>query len=178
MKFFLIIIATGILFSSCLKQSIPDAMLNSQNGGNVTATISYKVNGNPVSLTVADANSQDSLYYTLGCIKQPGGSYLLDALTNTGEFTFYFLTDTLKPGNYYINGHLDLFIMEYNGTNGYLYAATDSIGFTITSNNKGHINGTFSGRLSPLLDANNNTYGTPGSVVITDGSFQNIPVLY
>ncbi|HSZ87652.1 MAG TPA: hypothetical protein VK787_16580 [Puia sp.] len=182
MKFYLITIAATISLSSCLKQSIPDAMLNSENSsgqGNVTATLSYKVNGNPVNLTVADAKNQDPTGYTLGCSKE-STYYDFDAVTSAGEFTFMFLTDTLTTGNYNITGNLDFFITEYNGTNDYLQSATDSIGFTVTSSKNGLISGTFSGRLTPLISQNypNDIYGTPSSVLITEGSFKNVPVFY
>ncbi len=50
--------------------------------------------------------------------------------------------------------------------------------FTITSYSNGHISGNFSGVLTPLADANNNVFGDPGSVIITNGSFKNVPVFY
>lgn len=57
MKFYSIVAATAILFSSCLKQSIPDAMLASKGSGigGSTASLSYQLNENPVKITVADA---------------------------------------------------------------------------------------------------------------------------
>jgi len=48
MKFYLIASVMMIFFSSCLKQSIPDAMLASKNPGghgSATATLSYEING-------------------------------------------------------------------------------------------------------------------------------------
>ena len=45
---------------------------------------------------------------------------------------------------------------------------------------RGHLSGNFSGALTPMISAGNpyNTYGTPGSVLITNGSFKNVPVFY
>ncbi|SRR5579871_5747265 len=182
MKFYLIMVAVMIFLSSCLKQSIPDAMLSSKSAsgqGDATATLSYKVNGNLVSLTVADAKSQNPNNYSLGCTKE-SNYYSFDALTDAGEFTFMFITDTLTAGNYNIAGSYNMFITEYNGTNEYLQATTDSIGFTVTANKNGLISGTFSGRLTPLISQNypNDIYGAPSSVLITEGSFKNVPVFY
>ena len=184
MKFYLITAIIAILFSSCLKQSIPDAMLASKHAGtgiSPTATLSYEINGNLVTITVTDADNQNTNpFYTLGCSKS-AGYYVLDAVSSSGETTFLFYTDSLTIGNYkYIGSYGDMFFISYNGENEYVHAPSDSLGFTITSNNSGHINGTFSGRLTPLITAStiNNIFGTPGSVLITKGTFQNVPVFY
>jgi hypothetical protein len=182
MKLYLTIAVMTILLSSCLKQSIPDAMIASQNSGGqgaVTATLSYKINGNNVSLSVPDADSQDPGSYTLGCSKS--NDYILDAVSNTGETTFTFYTDTLTIGNYTWTGNYgDMFFISYNGQDEFVHAASDSMRFTITSYNHGHISGSFSGVLTPMLSAGNpnNTYGASGSILITEGIFRNVPVFY
>jgi len=182
MRFYVIAVAMAIFLSSCLKQSIPDAMLGSKSSGgqgNVTATLSYKINGNAVNISVADADNQITIpYYTLGCSKNPG-YYNLDAISSSGETTFSFYTDTLTVGNYtYLGTYGDMFFIDYNNTNEYVHAPADSMSINVTSYNNGHISGNFSGVLTPLLDPNNNTYGDPGSVLITNGSFKNVPVFY
>jgi PBP1b-binding outer membrane lipoprotein LpoB len=63
MKFYAVIIIVIIFFSSCLKESIPDAMLGSKNSEGTTATMSYEVNGNAVNITVDNADNQDTDYY-------------------------------------------------------------------------------------------------------------------
>ena len=183
MKLFLVTAVISILLSACLKQSIPDAMLakeNSGGGGDVTATLSYKVNGNAVNLTVPDAESQNPNLYTLGCTKS--GGYILDAVTSTGEFTFTFYTDSLTTGHYsYTGSYGDMFFIDYNNQAEFAHYATDSMSFNVTSYKNGLISGNFSGQLSPLIsDSNPNysIYGTPGSILITNGSFQNVPVFY
>src|ERR1700722_7705377 len=101
MKLFLITAVISILLSACLKQSIPDAMLASENsggGGGGTATLSYKVNGNAVNISVTDAGSQDPNSYTLGCTKF--GGYIFDGVSSSGEIYFSFGTDSLTIGNY------------------------------------------------------------------------------
>jgi hypothetical protein len=182
MKLYLKTAVVSILLSSCLKQSIPDAMLDSKNSGgqgSVTATLSYKVNGNPVNLSVSDAESQDTSYYTLGCSKST--DYTLEALSSSGELTFGFYTDTLAIGNYiYTANYGDMYFISYNGQAEYVHGPTDSLSFNITSYKNGLISGNFSGQLTPLVTGStiNNIFGTPGSTLITNGSFQNVPVFY
>lgn len=181
MKFYVIGLAMAIFLLSCLKQSIPDAMLGSKSSGGrgkVTATLSYKINGNAVNISVDDADNQNPNSYILGCSKSTG-YYSLGGLSNSGETSFSFYTDTLTVGNYkYLGTYGDMFFIDYYNTAEYVHAPSDSMSINITSYNNGHISGNFSGLLTPLLDANNNTYGVPGSVLITNGSFENIPVFY
>lgn len=182
MKLCAIAVIVAILFSSCLKESIPDAMLHSNNtggSGGTTATLSYKINGTPVNISVADADNQNANSYTLGCIKSNG--YFLDALSNTGEFTYAFYRDSLITGTYSDTGNDgDMYLIRYNGTDEYVHDPLDSFSITITKYDKGHISGTFSGKLTPLVTGSliNNIFGTPGSVSVTNGSFQNVPVFY
>ena len=182
MKLFLVTAVIAILLSACLKQSIPDAMIAKENSGgqgDVTATLSYKVNGNAVNISVPDAESQDTNYYTLGCSKSAG--YNLDALSSSGEITFTFGSDSLTIGNYIYTGNYgDMYFLSYNGQDEYAHVPSDSMSFNITSYKNGLISGNFSGQLTPLISAGNpnNTYGVPGSVLITNGSFQNVPVFY
>lgn len=182
MKFYLIIAATCFFFSSCLKQSIADAMLESKGAktGSATATLSYDLNGAHVQMTVANAGNQNPNSYTLGCSKS-AGFYSLSALNSSGETTFVFYTDSLTTIKYtYTGSYGDMYFISYNGQDEYVHAASDNLGFTITSYNKGYISGSFSGQLTPMITAGNpnNTYGSPGSVRITNGSFQNVPVFY
>lgn len=183
MKFYLIGAVMMIALSSCLKQSIPDAMLDPEHSGkgSTTATLSYEINGNAVNISVPDADHQSTYpYRTLYCSKDPG-YYNLGGVSNTGEIVFSFQTDSLKVGNYkYTGANGEIFFTDYNNTNEFIYAATDSMSFNITSYNNGHISGNFSGVLTPMIAAGNprNTYGAASSVFITKGSFKNIPVFY
>lgn len=183
MRFYLIVATTAILLSSCLKQSIPDAMLASKqsgSGSSTTATLSYELNGNPVKITVMDADNQDPNTYTLGCSKL-SGYYVLSGLSSSGETTFLFFTDSLTTGKYiYTGSYGDMFFISYNGQDEYAHAASDTLSFTIASYDKGHIRGSFSGRLTPLITAStvNNIYGSPSSIIITKGSFKNVPVFH
>ena len=105
----------------------------------------------------------------------------LDCLSTSGEMGFTFFTDSLAVGNYLYTGiYGDMFVLSYNGTDEFVHDPADSISFNITSYSKGHISGNFSGRLTPMIVAGNpnNTYGSPGSVLITKGSFKDVPVFY
>jgi hypothetical protein len=175
MKFYCTIIISILLFSSCLKQSIPDAMLGKHAGS--TATLSYEFNGEAVNISVPDADNQMPGNYKLVCTKSY--FYLLQAVGG-GEFTFTFYTDSLTTGNYtYNNSFGDMFITDYNNHPSFVHYPGDNMNFNITSYSNGHISGNFSGQLTPLISAGNvDIYGTPGSVLITNGSFENVPVFY
>ena len=180
MKLYLVTIIGMIFLSSCLKESIPDAMLGAKNAGIITAAMSYKINGEPVSISLKNADRQDpnSYYYTLLCIKS-GNYYSLAGRSNTSELDFTFFTDSLTTKNYkYIGAYGEMFAVAYNQTEGYLFAPTDSLSFNITTYNNGLISGTFSGAVSPVTAGGGSILGTPGSILITDGSFQNVPVFY
>lgn len=176
MKFYFVLIAASMLLSSCFKKSIADAMLESKNGPRVTATFSYEINGTPVSTTVKDADHQ-GIYPELQCEKNNG--YVLWCSTNDFEFTFY--TDSLKVGNYnYPSSYSGIYVVSYPGTANYIAGPPDYMDVNVTSYKNGHISGNFSGRLSPLVYQGpyGNTYGTFGSVIIKNGSFNNVPVVY
>lgn len=182
MKFCVLAFALVLLFSSCLKESIPDAMLNSQSaGGQIagTASLSCEINGIAVKMSVPNAGSQNPSYYTLGCTKST--YYSFDASPSTGEISFNFYTDSLKVGSYkYTASYGPMYFITNNGVSEYVYAPGDFLNFNITSYSNGRINGNFSGQLTPLISAGNpnNIYGTSGSVLVTNGSFQNVPVFY
>jgi hypothetical protein len=174
MKSFLIVTAITIFLSSCLKQSIPDAMLGNSNKHKIAASLSYEINGNLVSISVDDADNQEPGYHKLECVKSNG--YILGAISSTGDFVFTFFTDSLKVGIYdYPSAWGETYITTFQGVPQFIKYPTDNMNFNLTSHENGHISGSFSGKLTPKPD---NVYGYPGSVVITNGSFKNIPVRY
>jgi hypothetical protein len=178
MKFYLIIATVCVLLTSCLKHSIADAMLDEKEGKKITATFSYQVNGTPISLSIPDADNPVA-NGNLTCKKSL--VYILGAVVDYGVFDFTFYTDSLKVGNYkYTRADLGETYMMRHGYNQYIYGPNDYMSFNITSYSNGHISGTFDGRLTPcLIESNvNNTYGAPGSTLITNGSFNNVPVIY
>lgn len=153
---------------------------------NSAATMTYEINGNTVTTTVTDPDSQDPNAYQLGCSKTlyPGTNipiYSLGFLSTTGDMGFNFYTDSLTVGHYALTGSYgDIFVLDYYNTAEFVHDLSDSISFNITSFSQGHISGNFSGRLTPMITSGypNNTYGSPGSVLITNGSFKNVPVFY
>ena len=176
MKFYCTTIISILLFSSCLKQSIPDAMLGKHESS--AATLSCEINGNQVKISVSDADNQTPGYYTLACTKS--GFYVLQAVGAGGEFTFSFYTDSLTTGNYKYTGNFgDIFITDFNNSPSFVHDFNDSMSFNITSYTNGHISGNFSGQLTPLISPGTpDIWGTAGSVLITNGSFENVPVFY
>jgi hypothetical protein len=180
MKPYLIITAITILLSSCLKQSIPDAMLGISGKKNkVTATLSYEINGTLVSVSVDDADHQGPGVHRLECIKS--GGYVLSAISSSGEFVFTFYTDSLKVGSYnYTSIYGPMYVTDFQGRPQYVYGPTDNMSFNVTTYNDGHISGNFSGQLTPMIMARypDNIYGDPGSVSIKNGSFNNVPIVY
>jgi hypothetical protein len=174
-QFYLIIAAMTLLLSSCLKQSIPDAMLGRSGKQNkVAATLRYEINGTLVTISVDDADNQGPGLHTLECVKS--NVYNLNAVSSSGEFVFTFLTDTLKVGSYnYPPGSGGIYVTDFQGTPVYVYSATDNMNFEVTQYKDGHISGTFSGLLTPGI---NNSYGLSSSVTITNGSFTNVPIVY
>jgi len=176
MKNFLIIAAVSLLFSSCLKQSIADAMLNkSGKQSKVTATLNYEINGKKETVIVEDADNQIMGSRRLYCEKS--GGYVLSAIVSSFDFIFTFHTDTLKVGNYkYTSNYGPMYVTTFQRYPNYVVSPTDHMSFTVTSHIDGHISGTFSGQLTPAISQN--MYGTPGSVLIKNGTFTNVPVYY
>jgi len=174
-KFYLIIASAALVLSSCLKQSIPDAMLGISKQKKIKATLSYEVNGTPVAVTVDDADHQPEYSRRLYCEKS--SAYLVDAISDFyGELTFTLFTDSLKVGSYSYPNYagVGFFITDYQGPN-FVYSATDYMNVNVTSYEDGHISGNFSGLLTPMI---NNSYGLSSSVSIKNGSFSNVPVFY
>ncbi|MFT3751170.1 MAG: hypothetical protein QM768_22855 [Agriterribacter sp.] len=183
MKYLLLFFTSCISFASCLKQSIPDAMLAAKRDGvaaESTATLSYEIKGIPVQISVPNAGSQNSLYATLSCVKFPG-FYALSGISNTGDISFRFYTDSLTLGDYTYNGSYgEEFFISYNGESEYSIVATDYLTFSVTSYENGRISGTFSGQLTPVISDGNNGFanGEYNSTKITKGIFKNVPVFY
>jgi hypothetical protein len=175
---FLIIVIVG---TSCLKESIADAMLHSQSSGTDVASLSFEVNGKLIQQSVYTVHQSDQ-NYQLACFRTAytgGINYDFDFLTPLGEFTNAINTDSLKPGQYINQGFAGgLFVFDDQNRNYFLTFSTDTVSFTITSNKNGFISGNFNARLTELVSqsGNTNSYGTPGSCVITKGTFSNIPV--
>lgn len=184
MKHLLILIITITSFTSCKKKSIVDAMLESENNSNAANTnaalFSFEANGASVSQTVKNPDKLG-----LSCVKTivpiNNNAYVFGSSGIYGNMDFIFYTDSLKTRNYkYLGSYGPMFIMSYTGKNYYAKDVKDSMSFNITSYNNGYISGNFSGRLTELISQSSagDVYGTPGSLIITKGSFNNVMVFY
>jgi hypothetical protein len=189
MKQFSAYFLLAISLSSCLKQTIPGAMLKAegQSSGGSAISMSYEVNGVLVKTTVNEANNNQGTYHQLSCEKTTYTinnanyyRYVLSLVSTSGELTFLFYTDSLQTKNYvYCGSYGTEHFLSYNNTNGYTRYASDSLSFNVTVYGNGRISGNFSGRLTPSIPGGApDTFGTPGSIAIANGSFENVPVLY
>src|SRR3954470_5366221 len=98
MKQFLAYVLVAITLSSCLKETIPGAMLKAeeQRLGGSAISMSYQVNGVLVKTTVNDATNYNGTYHQLSCEKatysvNDNGNYYrygLSFLSTSGELTF------------------------------------------------------------------------------------------
>lgn len=186
MKQFGAYILVAIVLSSCSKQSIADAMLQKeeQGSGGGSISMSYQVNGALVKTVVSDAANQGSLK-KLVCQKSfydiNGMNYyrfVLSLGSTSSELVFLFYTDSIRTTNYvYRSSSGTQHFLYYNNINGYIHDATDSMSINITTNTNNRISGNFSGRLTPD-GPTPNTYGAAGSIAITNGTFENIPLVY
>src|SRR4051812_30276290 len=103
----------AITSSSCLKQTIPGAMLEAEGQGpnNSAISMSYEVNGALVKTCVNDANNNLGGHHQLSCEKTTYTinsanyyRYVLSMVSTSGELTFLFYTDSLQTKNYVYRG--------------------------------------------------------------------------
>jgi len=182
MKQIIILFLAAITLSSCLKQSIADAMLASVNSN--PAAMSYDVNDTLVTITAASNYDEQTSNDFVRCIKSDNSvygipsDYNIEALSPSGNrFSFDISTDSLTIGNYSFDSLLigePYHVIVYNKRSSAIYSPVDTISINITSYSKGYIGGNFTARLTPVFD----TWGIPGSTIITNGSFKNVPVYY
>jgi len=186
MKQFAVYFLVVITLSSCLKQTIPGAMLEAEgqsSGG--SASMSYQMNGVLIKTTANNANNNIGGYHQLLCEKATYTinnadyyRYVLSLGSTSGELTVLLYTDSLQTRNYVLRGTNE-HILSYNNTNAYTRYATDSMSVNITAYSNGRISGNFSGSLTPsIIEGAPTIYGDPGSISITNGTFENVPVLY
>ena len=179
MKLFVTAALTTLLLTSCLKESISDSLLASTNPATPSgpvATFSYDLNGQHVSY--------DEGIYCDRTIISPSTypTYILGSeSSNGGDFVFTLPTDTLTVADYHYKlsyTGADIYVLSSSLGNCYLNSAGDSVDLNITSYSNGYISGNFSFVLTPALSEGPTIFGTPGSVIITNGVFQNMPVVY
>src|ERR1700743_3661623 len=103
MKQIIIIFLTGATLSSCLKQSIADAMLASINAHNNYGIMSYTVNGDAVKISGSNnpISISDSFVECFKSTDINGNiNYTLHASNSNDDFVFSIYTDSLTAGNY------------------------------------------------------------------------------
>lgn len=176
MKCLVATITLALLLSSCLKESIPEAMANKKNGPKVPASFSFKVNGNTRSFSLEDVR-RDTYPYYFSC-RKTANSYDIFGQVDAGKVYFSIYTDSLSVGNYSYptaTGWADSGYLPFE-----IYAPTDRISINISSHSNGYISGNFTALLTPVTYAGTipYTYGAPSSIAITEGSFKNVPVFY
>ena len=178
MKKILYLLICVILFSCSKDKNNPDP---SQS---ISGSISYKVNGEIMSMNNDNLSSGEGVAFA----KQLKGTglqatrYLLNAQKGVNNVMISAITtDSLHTQSYhydstFIDGNFTLFTISFNGEISQVHYNTDYFDFNITSYKDGRISGNFTAKMTPqsgLLD-----YKNRGSVVITEGKLNNVPVLY
>lgn len=180
MKIFTIIVFATI-FLSCKKDD-----QNSPDSPSTPGSISYKVNGVQVTMDNKNLLSGEGVMFA----KQLEGSvvastrYLMNAQKGVNNLsTFAIVTDSLKTTNYHYdsaynnkNFGLFMFTVMADGNQSMLYYNSDYLDINITSYKNGRISGTFSAKTTPMKGGLN--YDNKGTILITDGKLNNVPVTY
>lgn len=168
------------------------ALMASCSGGNndpssqsADGSISYKVNGQLVSMDNVNISNREGAAFVkqLKGSRTPATRYLLNAQKGFGNLMVSVITtDSLHAQNYhydsaFANDQLTLFVETFNGQQSQVFYSSDYFDFVISSYSNGRISGTFTAKMTPAsrttLDYNNR-----GSVVITEGKINNVPVSY
>jgi hypothetical protein len=150
---------------------------------NTTGSVSYKVNGIVVTIDNANILSGEGVIFA----KQLKGSilqatrYALNAQKGSNNaLVLSIQTDSLQLIPYHydsaavsLNPGGLLFDLDFNGQIGALIFTGDTFDIEISSYQNSTISGTFSGKLS-----SGPNYNSRGSILITEGEFKSIPVIY
>lgn len=182
MKSLIVTISLALFFASCLKESIPEAIDNKKNGPKVPASFSFKVNGIARSYSVEDVRKERTYSYPIFSCRKEVNRYDIHGQVESSSAYFSVYTDSLSVGNYSYT-IADAGTREIADT-GYLpfflLAPTDKINISISAHSNGYISGNFNAVLTPAIAGSSFpfTFGAPGSIVITEGSFKNVPVFY
>jgi hypothetical protein len=165
----LLLLLVAAFVASCSK----DTEIN----GNSPATMQYKVNGELVTMTSAQAGTPITFYKF-----QFSGSPTNYDLEGGGIAGFTILSDSLRVGNYVYDSasqYLPAFMSDGREQSA-LHFSGDNININITRYANGYISGNFTAKLSPtpaqralLYD-----YSRKGTTLITEGLFTNVPCIY
>jgi hypothetical protein len=182
MKNIIIVIALMIFFS-CNKDS--DAPTQPQQIA--SSSISYKVNGTETTMDNANLAAGEGVLFS----KQLKGTvlsqsrYLLNGQKGANNIILTtIVTDSLHEINYHYdslynaqNSGIFKFVLETDGIVSSLYFTGDYLDVNITSYKNSSVTGTFTAKVSPAT-GNPSDYIHRGSVLVTEGVFNNIPVTY
>jgi hypothetical protein len=148
-------------------------------------SMQYRVNGNLIKMENGKSANGD---YVI-CSKQLSPSsipmtYLLSAQTGLANYlTFTIVTDSLHTINYHYDSAFkannfprSIISLNYNIQSASVFFSGDYMDINISSYDSGRISGTFTAKLSPFgqpLD-----YSRQGTLVITEGVINNVPIIY
>lgn len=175
-----------LIFCSCNKdKNNPD---NNNTSG--SGSISYKVNGSLVTMDNANLLNGEGVVFA----KQLKGTiiantrYLLNAQKGVNNFFGFTITDdSLKLQSYHLDSSLiqgnalqNMSSMMFNGQMASIFYKGDVFDVKISSYSNSRISGTFSGKFTPLgsITGFGYDYANKGTILITEGKLNNIPVTY
>lgn len=159
---------------------------NDTENTNVSGSISYTVNGTTITMNNVDISTGEGVVIA----KQLKGDlisstrYLLNAQKGLNNFLgVVIISDSLKVAGYHCDStqldNLNFMAVDnlnYNGQISSLYYNGDYLDVQITSYKNNRVSGTFSGKFTPQKNVFD--YAFHGTVVITDGKLNNVPVIY
>jgi hypothetical protein len=172
----LIIIYIAVLQSCSKKNWVVN--VNPSSG-----SIQYKVNGQLMTMDNANASNGENVVFAkqLKGSVLPATRYLMNAERGSNNVLLLSIaSDSLHEINYYYDSTYQsthpselVFDISFNGEIGTLSFGGDNFDINISSYKNRKISGTFSGKLSSTPD-----YNKRGNLIITEGVFNNIPVIY
>jgi len=148
-------------------------------------SISYKVNGTLITMDNKNNPSGEGAIFAKQLAPLlPQTRYQLNAQKGSGNLLgFTILSDSLHETNYHYDSSiignnfvLYTFNLAFNGQPGVIFFKGDKLDITISSYKNGSITGTFSGNLTPIAGAVD--YNLRGTLSITEGVINNVPVTY
>jgi hypothetical protein len=172
-QLFLVLFVVGIL-CSCSKDP------NTPSGTNASGSITYKVNGSPVTMNNVDLMTGQYVVFQKSLKGvAPETRYILNAQNGANNvLLFTIASDSLQKINYHYDstsvfstGYL-LYVVNYQGQVSSLLRNGDYFDINISNYSSGRVTGTFTGKLT------SSTTGQPGSAIITEGKINSVQVIY
>jgi hypothetical protein len=174
-KHILLVLFLVSILSSCSKDP------NTQSGTNASGSITYKVNGNPVSMNNVDLMTGQYVVFQKSLKGvAPVTRYILNAQNGANNVLFFTIaSDSLQKTNYHYDstavfstGYL-LYGLNYQGQVSALLRNGDYFDINISDYSSGRITGTFTGKLTSY------STGQPAAATsITEGKINSVQVVY